>query len=196
MAQERHVDFLELWQEKMFLGQEFLTWLWLSSEVDNKFAVPGGTEIEVWFENSIRLEIGQGQSRKSVTCQSSGQEDGSGWAEAFTAVWRNKKVSNARLRIRSDEREWALTLPSDTLSPKSVKLLAGADFKQAESGKAALAGALLDRTTFLVELANLLENLLGLFLGLRLSQAWETEELPRLKGWVARWAQEGQPGNP
>ncbi|MDR2368451.1 MAG: hypothetical protein LBF58_10170 [Deltaproteobacteria bacterium] len=190
MAQEKHVDFFELWQEKIFLGEEFLTWLWLSSEVDNKFTTEDGTEFEVWFENSLKLESGQGPSKKSVTCQNSDKENGAEWAEAFTAVMRNKKVINARLRVRNEEREWSLTLPSDTLNPKSVKLLAGADFREEDDGQVSQVGALLDRVAYFVELSTIVESLLGIFLQLRLSPEWQSEELPRLKGWVARWTRE------
>jgi recombination associated protein RdgC len=190
MPTEKHIDFFELWQEKMFLGEEFLTWLWLCSEVDNKFATDDHNEVEVWFENSLKLESGQGPSKKSVTCQNSDKENGSDWSEAFTAIMRDKRVINARLRIRNEEREWALTLPSDTLNPKSIKIVSGGDFKSDDGGQVGQAGALLDRVTFFLDLSSIIESLLGNFLELRLSPEWESEELPRLRGWVTRWARE------
>jgi hypothetical protein len=191
MDHEYHsMDFLELWKEKIFLGQEFLTWLWLCSEIDNKFSTDEHPMIEVWFENSLKLESGHGPSKKSVTCQNSDSENGTEWAEAFTAVMKNKKVINARLRIRNEEFEWALTLPSDTLSPKSIKLISGGDIKQEEDTKLSLTGSLLDRITFFLELSNIIEDLLGLFLEIRLSPEWESEEIPRLRGWIARLSQE------
>ncbi|MDR2386211.1 MAG: hypothetical protein LBE80_01330 [Deltaproteobacteria bacterium] len=187
MALDKFVDYLQLWQEKMFLGEEFLTWLWLCSEVDNNFETQKGDNYEVWFENSLRLESGQGPTKKSVTCQNSNKDGSSEWAEAFTAVKMNKKVINARIRIRFEEREWALTLPSDTLCPKSVKLLGGADFKDENEATATQAGALIDRMVFFVELTQILEALLDMFLKIRLSDQWTKEELPRLKGWITRW---------
>ena len=189
-AREKTIDFFELWQEKMFLGEEFLTWLWLCSEIDNGFAADGGPQVEIWFENSLKLQSGQGPSKKSVTCQNAGKENGSEWPEAFTAVMRNKKVINGRLRIKSEEREWSLGLPADTLCHKSAKLVAGAEFKDDDDGKLTKVGALLDRVVYFTELTNTIETLLGMFLKLRLSPEWASEELPRLRAWVARWTRE------
>jgi hypothetical protein len=190
MDAEKHIDFLELWKEKIFLGQEFLTWLWLNSEVDSSFPLDEANVIDIWFENTLRLESGQGPSKKTVTCQNTDKENGSQWAEAFTAIKKNKQVINAKLRVRSEEREWSLVLPSDTLSPKSIKIISGGDFKQKDEGQLSLIGSLLDRVTFYIELSNILESLLGRFLELRLSPKWNDEELPRLRGWINRWAEE------
>ncbi|MDR2301256.1 MAG: hypothetical protein LBF38_04370 [Deltaproteobacteria bacterium] len=187
MALDKFVDYVQLWQEKIFLGEEFLTWLWLCSEVDNNFVTQKGDNYEVWFENSLRLESGQGPTKRSVTCQNSNKDGSFEWAEAFTAVKMNKKVINARLRVRFEEREWSLTLPSDTLSPKSIKLLAGVDFKDENDAMATQAGTLIDRVVYFMELTQIIETLLGMFLKIRLSPDWAKEELPRLKGWISRW---------
>jgi recombination associated protein RdgC len=191
MADEPYIDFFELWQDKMFLGQEFLTWLWLCSEIDNKFAYDDQNRVEVWFENSLRLERGQGPSKKTVTCQSSDKENGAEWAEAFTAITKDKKVMTGRLRIRVEEREWVMSLPADTLSPKSLKMVSGADFDKKEDGQLSQVGALLDRVSYFIDLCGVIEYLLGRFFALRLSPEWESEELPRLRSWVARWIGEG-----
>jgi recombination associated protein RdgC len=190
MAQEKPIDFYELWQEKIFLGEEFLTWLWLRSEMGDPFATDDGTALGIRFENSLRLGIGQGPGKKSVTCQDSARDITPEWPEAFTAVARNKKVKSGRLRIKSGEREWSLTLPHDTLGPKSVKLMAGADFRDEDDGQTTQAGALLDRMVFFIELSGIIESLLGAFLRLRLSPEWESEELPRLRAWVSGWARD------
>jgi recombination associated protein RdgC len=191
MTQENYVDFFELWQEKIFLGEEFLTWLWLSSEVDNNFEAEDGTTFEVWFEKSLKLESGKGPTKKSITCQNAGNDSGSEWAEAFTAIMKNKTVINASIRVRSEEREWALTLPSDTLNPKSIKLMSGADIKDDDDNKITKSGTLLDRVAYFVELNKIIESLLTIFLKIRLSPEWITDELPRLRGWVTRWSKEG-----
>ena len=187
-------DFLDLWQETIFIGQEFLTWLWLASEVDNTFELKGGLSVEVWFENSLRLESGQGDSRRQLTCQTAKETASHEWAEAFMAVMLAKKVNSGRLRIKTDEREWSMTLPADTLAPKSIKLPAVPEPPPGESGQGILAqaGQFLDRVSLLSELAGIVEALLAHFLEIRLSPKWKEEELPRLRGWLLRWDQEAR----
>jgi recombination associated protein RdgC len=193
-AREPDVDFFELWQEKLFLGQEFLTWLWLSSEVDSRFELPGGLIVEAWFEKSLRLESGFGASKRSVACQCpedvEDQGGGRPWAEAFAAVMERKKMSSGRLRIKNDNREWLLNLPADTLTPTSIKLVSGANF--AEDDESGPAGQLLDRAAVTLELLNAVEALFAQFLKLRLSADWTTKEVPRLQGWLKKWRQERQ----
>ncbi|MDR0356623.1 MAG: hypothetical protein LBJ64_12950 [Deltaproteobacteria bacterium] len=185
------IDIFELWQEKIWLGQEFLTWLWLCSEIDNNFTLKGDLAVSVWFENTLKLEKGEGPAKQQLTCQNSNQVIGHEWIEAFTGVARNKQVSAGKLHLRTEDKEWSLTLPADTLTPKSVKLLAGADFTNSGEDKADQIGSLLDKTAVLIELNSVIEALLRSFLELRLSKEWELVELPRLRTWVQRWVKEG-----
>ncbi|MDR1051479.1 MAG: hypothetical protein LBP95_10470 [Deltaproteobacteria bacterium] len=186
-------DFLELWQEKMFLGQEFLTWLWLASEADNNFVLKDGAELTVFFDGSLKLERGLGDFKQSLTSQPPRRPDSQAWTEAFIGAARNKQVASAKLRVACREREWSLSLPADTLCPRGVRIMAAgdADKEAEEDGALARIGALLDRASLLSELNDHLEGLLTSFLELRLSQKWEGEELPRLRQWVRRWVKEG-----
>jgi hypothetical protein len=182
-------DFLDLWQETIFIGQEFLTWLWLASEVDNRFELADGMSVEVWFENSLRLESGHGDSKRQLTCQTAKETARHEWAEAFMAVMLAKKVNSGRIRVRTDDREWSMTLPADTLSPKSIKMPPMPEPPPGEAGSpaAVLAGQFLDRVALLAELTGIVEALLSHFLDLRLSPKWTEEELPRLRGWLQKW---------
>jgi hypothetical protein len=185
-------DFLDLWRDTLFIGQEFLTWLWLASEVDNSFELKGGLAVEVWFESSLKLESGQGDSRRQLTCQTAKEASSHEWAEAFIGVMLAKKVNSGRVRLKAGDREWTMTLPADTLSPKSIKMPQAPSPGDGDSLQASLAGQLLDRVAILAELTGVVEALFAHFLELRLSPGWKTEELPRLRGWVARWDQEAR----
>lgn len=173
--------FLDLWQEKMFLGQEFLTWLWITSEIDgNYIAIKPQGGVEVWFENRLQLESGEGSDKKSVTCQAPGQE----WSEAYTALRRAKKLTRARLKVRFEEKEWGLTLTADSLTPQGVKF--PKTFTEGEDEEDnSLAGRFLERVALLNELDALLAALFRRFLEARLSPTWESETLPALNEWLA-----------
>jgi hypothetical protein len=177
-------DFLELWTGKMFLGEEFLTWLYLASEsAGGTVRLPSGEAVELSFANSLRLSVGQGPAKRSIAITTPEEPADPDWDEAYTALVNRKKITRGTLRVRSEGREWRLSLPSDSISPQGVKLTAVKD--AAESDSTGQAGLFLDRVGLLAELLDILEALFSSFLQIRLSPAWETEELPRLEKHIA-----------
>ncbi len=179
--------FLDLWREKLFLGQEFLTWLWITSEINgnllNLKPAPGGAvppAIELWFESRLTLEAGEGADKKSVTCQTPGAE----WAEAHTALRRGKKLTRGRMKIRTEEKEWGLGLSADTLTPQGVKFPKTFAAGEEEEDDTEI-GRFLERVALFNELSAIVEALYRQFLEVRLSPAWEQSERPRLNRWLA-----------
>ncbi|MEW5723684.1 MAG: hypothetical protein AB1896_11295 [Thermodesulfobacteriota bacterium] len=175
------MDLLDLKQEKRFLGLEFLTWVWYQSEVNSGLIeLEGLGTVELWFENRLVLEAGSGNARQTVTLQGKDLE----LAEARTALLEGKKVSQARLRIAAESREWRVTLKAEGLELGSVKApkTLDADEEEAESA----AGRLLDRIAVMQELTRILDLLYARFLAVRLTNLWEKNELPRLRHWLKR----------
>lgn len=178
--------FLDMWQDKYFLGQEFLTWLWIYSEINgNLLNIKPQGDIELWFESRLQLESGEGGDKKSVTCQvpTAGRSEVSyEWAEALTALRRSKKLTRARLKISVDSKEWSLSLAADTLTPQGVKF--PKTFTEGEEEEDSAAGQFLERVALLNELISIINSLLKQFLEIRLSSEWEMTELPRLNKWL------------
>ena len=174
---ETPAAFLDLWREKVFLGREFLTWLWITSEIHGNLLnlKPQGA-VELWFENRLTLESGEGAGRKTVICR----DPEAKWAEALTAIREGKQITRGRLRLRTEDKEWSLTLNADTLTPQAVTFPKG--LVEAEDQAADL---FLERTALLGELVGLIETLCRQFLERRLSEDWSAEELPRLNKWLA-----------
>ena len=171
------IPFLDLWREKAFLGREFLTWLWITSEIHgNLLKLKPQGEVELWFENRLTLESGEGSGRKTVICR----DPEAKWAEAFAAIREGKQITRARLRVLTEDKEWGLTLNADTLTPQAVSF--PRSLAEAEDQAADL---FLERTALLRELAGLIETLCRRFLELRLTDAWAAEELPNLNKWLA-----------
>ncbi|UQZ89119.1 hypothetical protein C4J81_07875 [Deltaproteobacteria bacterium Smac51] len=173
--------FLDMWQEKYFLGQEFLTWLWITSEINGNYLViqPQGS-VEVWFESRLQLESGEGGDKKSVTCQNPGAE----WSEAYTALRRSKKLTRGRLKVRSEEKEWSLSLAADSLTPQGVKFPKTFTHGEDEEDDS-LTGRFMERVALLNELNGIIEALFKQFLELRLSAAWSEKILPDLNRWLS-----------
>ncbi|MDR1083307.1 MAG: hypothetical protein LBP22_00230 [Deltaproteobacteria bacterium] len=175
-----NTEFLDLWQEKMFLGREFLTWLWLTSEMDNRFPGPGGSAVELTFERKLVLETGLGQNRSQVVCQNPDHD----WTEAFVALGVYKTVTRAIVRLRTDVFECCLSLPADTLSPQSVKIVTGAEFTDDDEAPLNQAGHFLNQVSLVSQVKTIIDVLYRHFLTLRLSDDWTAKELPRLRDFL------------
>ena len=173
------MDLIDLIQDKKFLGQEFLTWIWYQSEVNSGLIdIEGFGTVEVWFEDRISLESGSGNFRQVVTCQGRDLE----LTEARTALREGKKVNQVRLRIGADGQEWKLTVKAEGLELGGIR--APKTFDPGEEEAESMAGRLLDRVAVLHELTMMLDALYQKFLLIRLGQSWESRELPRLRKWL------------
>jgi hypothetical protein len=177
-------DFLELWSEKLFLGQEFLTWLWLTSEENGRvLKLEKNQEIEVFFENNLQLTLGKGQNKRAVSITTPSEPTELDWKEAYMALNQNKRVTRGTLRIKTDNSEWSLTLPHDTLNPQGIKI---AEVKEPEDTEdLGREGAFLDRLSRLTELIGVLDALFFTFIKVRVSPDWESSELKRLQDFLA-----------
>jgi hypothetical protein len=173
-----NVDFLELWQKKMFLGQEFLTWLFLASEIDRSFPAPAGPPIEMRFESQIVLESGSPPELSQVVCKTPERD----WTEAFVALGTDKKIVRAKITILAMDFQCVLSLSSDTLGPQNVKLERGQDY--GAEGRQSPIGRFLGNASLLAEITSILDFTYRNFLVLRLSSDWEATELPRLKAFL------------
>ena len=173
------MDLADLMKEKQFIGQEFLTWVWFISDLNSGLVeLPGFGAVEIWFEQRMMLESGSGDMRQAVVC--SGRE--LDLAEALTALREGKKVSQVRLRIGFEEREWHLTLKDQGLELTGVK--PPKTFDPDEEEPESDAGKLLERVALLQELIRILDALYARFLTARLTDRWENEEIPRLRKWL------------
>ncbi|MEW6263296.1 MAG: hypothetical protein AB1641_09475 [Thermodesulfobacteriota bacterium] len=173
------MNLLELKQEKRFLGLEFLTWVWYQSEINSGLLnVPGHGPVEIWFEDKMVLESGSGDARQTVTCQGRNLD----LVEARTALREGKKVSQARLRLAYESREWRVTVKAEGLELTGIKPPPTLDPSEEEPD--GLMGRMLERLAGLRELTGLLDCLFKQFLALRLTGDWNGKELPRLRKWL------------
>ena len=173
-------DFLDLWTDKLFLGWEFLTWLFLRTEEGNRaMRLPDGREVEVWFESRLQLTLGSGAIKRSVSVTTPEEPAEADWKEAYTAMELDKKVTRVSLRVRTGSAEWRFSLPHDTLSPQGIRFQASEDGEDFNEGGPI--PKFLGRLALATELAAILDGLFQVFITLRLSPEWEAEEAPRLR---------------
>jgi len=173
------MDLIDLMREKSFLGQEFLTWLWYQSEINsglidlNEFG-----PVEVWIEDRLVLETGTTGLRETVICQGRNLD----LAEARTALREGKKVTQARLRLKSQDHEWRLTVKAEGLEMTGVRAPKTLDPEAEETGSEA--GQVLDRLAVIRELIMIMDALYTRFLAARLTESWEQTELPGIRRWL------------
>lgn len=162
------------------LGRDFLTWLWfVSEERGGAVSVPGTGDMEIHFARRLVLESGEGEYSSSVICQGLHAD----LKEGKIAIREGKRIKEARLQLRLDTDQWEFTLKADPFQIQSLKLPAGFSRSEEEEEKE---GRILERIHLTEKAIQALDQLFSLFLTRRLSSAWFSEEIPRLKKWVLR----------
>jgi len=174
------MDLNEILNSKVFLGQEFLTWLWHLSETE------GGAELGElnWVEVSLgeRLVLGPAMGAEGARVTVSGHE--ASLAEAREALRQGKLVESLRLGLEIHGEEYWLSLDAAELAVKSLKLPSAARMGEEPEG---LEGLVLERVAMIESTLKAMEGLLKMFLTTRL----DAVEGPELCDALAEWAASG-----
>ena len=178
------MDLVDLIEEKYFLGQEFLTWLWYKSDVrGGTIMLPGQGDIIVAFEKHILLESGEGESHEKIICRGLQSE----LKEARTGLTMGKKVEQARINLVKGEYEYHLTLRGGMLDFSSVKPPKTMDGADESNDPDAVEGRLLDRVGLYEELIRIINELFRMFLVIRTGSEWDTE-VAAIRTWIHKAA--------
>lgn len=174
------MDLVDLIQEKRFLGQEFLAWLWYKSEErGGNVELPGIGDILVVFEKHMLLEFGEGEASEKVICRGLQTE----LREAREGLRLAKKPEQARLRIARGDHEYGVTLTAATLEFRNVRLPKTAGTEGGDDPDN-LEGQILERIALFEDLTLLINELFRMFITIRASDQWP-EELETIRQWVA-----------
>jgi recombination associated protein RdgC len=172
------MDLVDLIEEKRFLGQEFLAWLWYKSEErGGNIELPGSGDVLVVFEKHMLLEYGEGESSEKLICRGLQTE----LKEARAGLALGKKPEQARIRLARGDFEYSVTLTAAAMEFRSVRLpkTAGADDDDPDG----LEGQILERVALFEDLTGLVDELFRMFINIRASEAWN-DELVKLRQWV------------
>ena len=177
------MDLVDLIQEKRFLGQEFLTWLWWKSEErGGTVFLPERGDITLVFEKHMLLEYGEGESSEKLVCSGLQAE----LQEARTGLQVGKKLEQARIQIIHGDHEYNFTLAAGLMEFRNVKLpkTAGTENSKSDDPEET-EGMILERIYLFEELFRLVNELFTVFLALRVGEEWQ-EELQKIRRWVGR----------
>ena len=176
------MDLVDLIEEKRFIGQEFLTWLWWKSEErGGSIALPGQGDLIVVFEKHMLLEYGEGEHSEKVICSGLQTE----LKEARTGLLMGKKLEQARIQLVQAEHEWNFTLAAALMEFRSVKIpkTAGTETGGSDNPEET-EGMILERIFLFEELLRIVNDLFRMFLEIRISSEWP-EELQKVRSWVS-----------
>jgi recombination associated protein RdgC len=173
------MDLVDLIEEKRFLGQEFLAWLWFKSEErGGSIELPERGDILVVFEKHMLLEYGEGPESEKLICRGLQTE----LREARAGLALGKKPEQARIRIGSDDFEFGITLTAATMEFRSVRLPKTAGTEDGDDAEG-FEGQALERISLFEEGIDLVNELFRLFINIRTSSGW-SDELIKLRSWV------------
>jgi hypothetical protein len=165
----------------LFLGREFLTWLWFKSEErGGAVQIPGGEDVQVTFARRLVLESGGGDYSESITCQGLH----AGLKEGKAAIQEGKKVKDARIQLGAGSDTFEFTLRGDRFQFQTLRLPSGMSMAEEDEGEKG--GRILERIYLIERAAKIMDQLFSVFLKKRLSPQWSSEEIPRIKKWVQK----------
>lgn len=167
------MDLVDLIETRRFLGGEFLMWLWYKSECfESLFKLPTHGAIEVWIDDNLTLEAYLAETERNTLKGGSPAHS----PEAKTALRQGKRVSQAKLGIIKEGREWSLRLKTESLDISGAKLPALLSREEEEQ--------FYERMYLLEELEDILAELYAEFLTIRLDDAWSEVMVPAIRDWI------------
>jgi hypothetical protein len=156
-----------------FLGNEFLLWLWFLVENESDtIALTDGSEVAVMLARTLVLECPRGETgRESISSDGPAK-----LPEALRAIQAGKLPRKAGLTLVRHDQQYEFTLHAESLAVTSARLPA----PEGEEERARQE----ERVTLLRSLLETLDLLYVAFLERRLGDAWG-KETARIKKWLA-----------
>lgn len=157
---------------KGFLGREFLTWIWYTTETQNhRVKIPSLGEYKLYLDDKLIL------SSTSGSVHESSLKGGTpAYAhEAHIALMAGKLLKEAKFILQDGERQWSWSMKAEDLAFRGVKL---PPVQEIDSGSHM--AARIRHTQLLVEIVN---ELFKEFLATRISDRFE-DEMKSMHTWA------------
>ncbi len=174
------MDFLEILNEKSFLGREFLTWLWFKSEkTGGTIEISGGKFVEVLFLDRMTLDLAGADTPQTVSLKG----EHSGLREGMAALREGKKIEEARVSVRAGDNTFTMLLKGTWFSFGAFRTPPVLPQGEADPDEGPEA-RFLEKAALIEEGMEIVDSLFEHFVKLRISDQWESTELPEMRKWI------------
>lgn len=159
----------------MILGQEFLTWLWFSSECrPHTFKNKEGKPFMLSLEQRIVVQGGEGESLETASVSGSLSQ----LREVRLGLCTGKKVTRALIRFEQEELSWQITLKAEDFAFSPLRA------PKTEHEQDDEPDAVFLEKWYLIEMClDFLDCCYKTFLEIRLSTRW-LEEVQEMADWM------------
>jgi recombination associated protein RdgC len=177
------MNFVEILQQKGFLGREFLTWLWFTSERTGGFIHNGNQPpFGVAFLDRIVLSSAD-ESKQVVTLTGETFEP----KHALAAILEGKKIEEARISVnRHDNDNFAMLLKATWFQFSGLRTPPILPAKEASDDEDDETATFLEKFALVTKAMEIVDSLFQEFMNLRLSERWTAEELPAIQEWISQ----------
>lgn len=167
------LDLFEKIERTRHFGELFLVWLWFRSNVDDTiFTLNDGTTLNLAIDNQMTLEAKLAEAEKTVISGGAPADS----KEAYESLKQGKIVSQAKIRIHHNEKEWVFVFVAAQMAMTGIKI--PALMTKADDEK------FFERMALIEEVDGLMRGLYEKFLSIRLDpKAWK-EENKNLCNWM------------
>lgn len=163
--------------ERAFLGEEFLTWLWWRFEAgESEYDLGGGRSVGIALDGPLVLRDRREDEEGKRPEQSLRHGRPLSGVEAAAALKRGKRLVRARLIVADADREWNTTFDAETFSLRSCSV------PESEEEEAHVRA--LETVTAYEQISTALDGVFRTFLLERLSPEYTDRSLPKLRDWV------------
>ena len=172
------LDVAVAYSRYQFLGEEFLTWLWFVIENDHPALQKLDPELAA-LEIGHRMVLVNRRHRESgetVTIKG----DHAGMDEGLLTLKKGGMVAEIHLIYRSGDHEWQFSLKGESLNISSLKVPASGKVEREEE----IEGAVIEKIYLCEKAVDLINQLYGRFIKLRLGNAWHQDVVPSVRKWI------------
>ncbi|HCY86113.1 MAG TPA: hypothetical protein DHV36_13330 [Desulfobacteraceae bacterium] len=173
------LDIATAYNKYLFLGNEFLTWLWflIETEQDITKILGSGEPITLEIGNSLSLENNLGdKSKEKITIKG----DQAGLEEGTTALRKGAVVTDINLLCKIGEEEYKFSIKGESFNLTGLKTPA-IDTSGSEDE---IEGMVIEKTFLLLKVTGVIDTLFLKYIERRISENWKNEEFQEIKRWI------------
>lgn len=174
------LDIATAYNKYIFLGNEFLTWIWFLIEQDKDIAaiMESKEPISMEIGNSLVLENNLGdKSKEKITIKG----DKAGLEEGTTALKKGAFVTELNLLCKmGEEEEYKFTIKGESFNITGLKTPATQTTKSEDE----LEGMVLEKAYLLLKVTQVIDTLFLKYIEQRISDDWKSKGLQEINNWI------------